>query len=276
MSLMLKLLTITLLLSSLVEADSIDKKIEGFLKKTYSANPSIKTLNVKITSKTQVKERKNWTAYFIELDAVLKRGDRSVKQQMVWFSDGVILSKDLFDIDSGTPMSDFVAVEFKEEYYKKENLIYGDANARNKIAIFSDPLCPFCRSFVPKVIKEMKKEPQRYAIYYYHLPLESLHPAAVALVKAAVALEMKGVKDVALNLYKVEVDAREKDVKKILEAFNKEMGSNITQDDINTKKVKEHVVRDLEIAEAVMVNGTPTMFVNGKIDKSKRKYKEVK
>ncbi len=275
MSLMLKLLTITLLLSSLVKADVVGKKIENFLEKTYGANPSVKSLTVKMTSKTKVKNKKNWTAYFMEISAVLK-DNRKVKQQMVWFSNGEIFSKELFDVKTETPMSDYVAIEFKDEYYKKENLIYGNKNARNKIVIFSDPLCPFCRSFVPKVINEMKKEPDRYAIYYYHLPLESLHPAAVNLVKAAVALEMKGGKNVVLNLYKVNVDAKEKDAKKILKAFNKVMKSNITVKDINTDAVKKHVKADIKIAEALMVNGTPTMFVNNKLDKSKRKYKEAK
>lgn len=275
MSLMLKLLTIILLLSSLVKADAIGEKIENFLEKTYAANPSVKSLKVKMTSKTKVKDKKNWTAYFMEISAVLK-DNRKVKQQMVWFSNGEIFSKELFDIKTETPMSDYVAIEFKNEYYKKENLIYGNENARNKIAIFSDPLCPFCRSFVPKVINEMKKEPKRYAIYYYHLPLESLHPAAVDLVKAAVALEMKGGKNIVLNLYKVNVNAKEKDTKKILKAFNKVMKSNITLKDINSKIVEKHIKADLKIAETLMVNGTPTMFVNNKLDKSKRKYKEAK
>ena len=174
MSLMLKLLTITLLLSSLVKADVVGKKIENFLEKTYGANPSVKSLTVKMTSKTKVKNKKNWTAYFMEISAVLK-DNRKVKQQMVWFSNGEIFSKELFDVKTETPMSDYVAIEFKDEYYKKENLIYGNKNARNKIVIFSDPLCPFCRSFVPKVINEMKKEPDRYAIYYYHLQIGRAH-----------------------------------------------------------------------------------------------------
>ncbi|MCF6340005.1 MAG: thioredoxin domain-containing protein [Sulfurimonas sp.] len=275
MSLMLKLLTIILLLSSLVKADAVGKKIENFLEKTYSANPSVKSLIVKMTNKVAVKEKKNWIAYYMEISAVLK-DNRKVKQQMVWFSNGEIFSKELFDLKTETPMSDYVAIEFKNEYYKKENLIYGNKNARNKIAIFSDPLCPFCRDFVPKVINEMKKDPSRYAVYYYHLPLSSLHPAAVDLVKAAVALEMKGIKDVVLNLYKVKVNAKEKDTKKILKAFNKVMKSNITIKDINTKAVIKHVKADEKIAEELMVNGTPTMFVNNKLDKSKRKYIEVK
>jgi len=82
----------------------------------------------------------------------------------------------------------------------------------------------------------------------------------VELVKAAIALELKGRKDVILNLYKVKVDPREKSVKKILAAFNKVMNSNINIYDLQSKEVREHIKADLEVANALMVNGTPTVF----------------
>jgi thiol-disulfide isomerase/thioredoxin len=273
---MLKLFTITLLLSSLVEASSVSNKIEIFLQKTYGANPNIKSINVKVTNKVPVKGRNDWSAYIVEVNAVLKKDKRKIAQKMIWFSNGDLIAKDLFDLDSGVMMNDLIKLEFKDEYYREQNLIYGNPNARNKIAIFSDPLCPFCRNFVPKVINDMKNEPNKYAIYYYHFPLPSLHPAGVELVKAAIALELKGRKDVILDLYKVKVDPREKSVKKILAAFNKVMNSNIKTYDLQSKEVREHVKADLEIADALMVNGTPTVFFNGKLDKTKTKYKEAK
>ena len=276
MSLMLRLLAITLLLSSLVEASAVEKKIESLLKKTYGTNSSIKSINVKVTNKVPVKGQKNWTAYVVELDAILKKDKRQVVQKMIWFSNGNVVAKDILDLDSGLNMKDLVSFEFKDEYYRKENLIYGKPDARNKVVIFSDPLCPFCRDFVPKAINKMKKEPNKYAVYYFHFPLPSLHPAAVELVKAAVALELKGRKDVVLNLYKVKVNPKERSVEKILVAFNKVMNSNIRKFDLLSKEVAQQIKSDLEIADALMVNGTPTMFLNGKLDKTKNKYKEAK
>ncbi|MCW8954382.1 MAG: thioredoxin domain-containing protein [Sulfurimonas sp.] len=273
---MSKLLAITVLLSSLVEASSSNEKIEGFLKKTYGANPNIKSINVKITNKVEIQERNGWDAYFIELDAILKKDKRQVVQKQVWFSDGKVLSKELYDLNSGQDMRDLVSVPFKDEYYKKENLIYGNTNAKHKVAIFSDPLCPFCKVFVPEAINEMRKQPNKFAIYYYHFPLPSLHPAAVELVNAAVALELKGRKNVVLDLYKVEVDPKEKSVEKILEAFNKVMNSNIRMYDLMQKDVVKHIKSDLTIADELMVQGTPTIFFDGKIDKTKNKYKAVK
>jgi protein-disulfide isomerase len=273
---MLKLLAITLTLSSFLWADASSLEVEKFLKDTYSANPNIKSINVKVTNVTEVKDHEDWNAYYVELDAMLKKEKRQVVQKMVWFSDGKIISKELFDLQSGQNLNEFVSVPFKEEFYKKENLIYGNANAKYKVAIFSDPLCPFCRTFVPEAIEYMKKEPNKFALYYFHFPLDTIHPAAVELVKAAIALELKGRKDVVLDLYKVQVDPKEKDNEKILAAFNKVMKSNIKMHELMSKEVVAHLKNDLAIADALMVNGTPTIFFDGHMDKTKSKYKEAK
>lgn len=276
MSLMLKLLAITLTLSSLLRADASSAAVEKFLKDTFSANPNIQSINVKVTSVTEVKGYEDWNAYYVELDAMLKKEKRQVVQKMVWFSDGKVVTKELFDLNSGKNMIDLVSLPFKNEYYKKENLIYGNPNAKHKVVIFSDPLCPFCRTFVPEAVEYMRKEPNKFAIYYYHFPLDSLHPAAVELVKAAIALELKGRKDVVLDLYKVNIDPKEKNNEVILKEFNKVMNSNIKMFELMSKEVSEHLKNDLEVADALMVNGTPTMFFDGNMDKTKSKYKEAK
>ena len=126
------------------------------------------------------------------------------------------------------------------------------------------------------MIKEIEKQPKKFALYYYHLPLTSLHPASVELVKAAIAAELQGHKDMVLKLYNVKVNSHERDVKKILAAFNKVMKTNITPEDLKSQEVIKRYNSDMKIAEELMVQGTPTMYFNGKIDKSKRKYKEVK
>ncbi len=276
MSSMLKLLAITLLINSFLEAADSEKLVKSFLQKNFSNNPNIKSININVTNTIEIKEQAPWVAYFIKLDATLKKDDRKVVQKMLWFSDGKIVTKELYDLKSGQDIKDLVSLPFKDEYYSKSNLIYGNEDAKHKVVIFSDPLCPFCRNFVPAALNYMKKEPNKFAVYYYHFPLPSLHPAAVELVRAATALELKGAKDVVLNLYKVKVDAKEKSIEKILKAFNEVMKSNIKESDIMTFSVSEHLKRDLEIADEVMVQGTPTMFFDGKIDKTKNKFKEAK
>lgn len=278
MSLMLKLLITTLLLSSTLFATDVEKTVEKFLKKSFKSNRNIVSLKVEILEKIAVTKLEGWDAFIVSIDATLKAKpkNRQVKQKMIWFSNGSLITQDLVDMKSGNSLKDLVAPTFKPEHYKKENLIYGNIDAEHKVAIFSDPLCPFCRTFVPRVVNEMRKQPKKFAIYYYHLPLTSLHPSAVALVKAAIVAELQGRKDVILDFYKVKVNSREKDVKKILAAFNKTMKTDIKPSDINSTEVIKHYKSDIEISEALMVIGTPTMFFDGKIDKSKNKYKEVK
>ena len=277
MSLMLKLLATTLLLSSLVYGQSTSKKVEEFLSEEFSENPRLQSVNVKVTDVVPLEDLKGWDAYILEVSAVLKdKPKETIKQKMLWFSDGNIITKELTKMSSGESLTDLVKPDFKSEYYKKSNLIYGDANAKHKVAIFSDPLCPFCRDFVPGAIKEMRENPKKFAIYYYHLPLARLHPAAVILVQAAAAAEHKGVKDVVLKLYGVEIDSKETNVEKVLAAFNKAVGAKITPADLSNPAVQKLVQFDQELASSLMVSGTPTLYFDDKIDQTKKKYKSVK
>ncbi|SFV56943.1 Secreted protein, suppressor for copper-sensitivity ScsC [hydrothermal vent metagenome] len=277
MSLMWKLSATVLLLSSLACAQNSSDDVADFLEDQFSNNPRLKSVDVEVDSVVPVKEVKGWNAYIVDVKAVLKqKNKKSIDQKMIWFSNGDVITKDLIDLKSGQNLVEVIKPQFKDIYYKAENLIYGDKNASHKIVIFSDPLCPFCKGFVPVALPELKKEPNKFAVYYYHLPLVRLHPASATLVRAAVAAELKGVKDVILRLYTVKVNPREKDVNKILAAFNKVEGTNITIADINSDAVKKQIKSDAAIANDLMVRGTPTVYLDGKIDKTRKKYLKVK
>jgi len=276
MSLMLKLLLNAILLSSFLYADKPAQKIEEFLQETIGENPNLDNVNINVVDTIKVEQMEGWNAFVVTIDATIKKDKRKIKQKMIWFSNGKIITKELTLMSSNESLTDLVKPSFKASDYKKENLIYGNANAKHKIAIFSDPLCPYCRTFVPKAIDFMKKYPNKFAIYYYHFPLPAIHPAAVDLVKAATAAELKGHKNVVLNLYKVKIDAREKDINKILTAFNKTMKSDIKPSDLKSAEVLKHYNSDLSTADNLMVAGTPTMFFDGTIDKTKRKYEKAK
>jgi len=277
MLLMLKLLATTVLLSSLLQAGTSSEVVKGFIEKTFKDNPNIKSIKVNIANKVLLKKPKGWEGFIVDLDAVLAKDNRQVKQKTIWFSNGEVITQELLDVKTAKSLKELVTPKFKDEYYSESNLIYGNKNAKNKVVIFSDPLCPFCKKFVPKAINEMKPYPNKFAIYYYHFPLPSLHPAAVTLVKAAIALELKGPRQhVVLDLYKIKINSRETDVKKILKIFNKSMNTNIKPDDLKSPAVLKHFNDDMKRADSVMVQGTPTMFFNGEVDKKKNKYKDAK
>jgi protein-disulfide isomerase len=271
-------LSATILLSSLSLFGATDAEVTGFLKKQLSGNKNISNLEIKIVERSASKEMKGWDSVIVHLKAHIKQGkqERDIEQQMIYFVHGDFITKEFNNVKTGRALSSSVAPKFKAEYYTKANLAFGNSDAKHKVAIFSDPLCPFCRKFVPDAIEYMKQYPNDFAVYYYHFPLPALHPAAITLTKAAIAAEHKGLKGKLLDLYKVEINPRETDEKKILAALNKTLGTSITVADINTAAVEKQSSHDKNIAMKVMVQGTPTIFFDGEKDASKTRYKEVK
>ncbi len=278
MSLMLKLLITILALSSFLQADE-DQVIE-FLQKGIGQNPNIISLDIEVVKTIPLDKPKGWEAYIVQMSGKAKGRDgkpQEISQRSIYFasSDGVVTSE-LYNITTGTKLATAIAPEFDKKYYDEAHHIFGNKDAAHKVVIFSDPLCPFCRTFVPEALVFMKKYPKTYNVYYYHFPLQSLHPAAVTLVKAAAAAEMQGRKNIVSGLYKVKVNGRESNQQKILDAFNKAQNTSITLSDISTKAVEEHIKHDMKVAQEHLVNGTPTMFLDGKKDNSKLLYKKVK
>lgn len=276
MSLMLKLSSTLLLCANLMAAT--DAEVIAFLKNGIGSNPNITNLQIEVNGKKNIASMNGWQAYFMNIEADVKQGgeSRHINQNGTYFVNGNVIAPELINLKTGERYNDTVAPDFSNAFYSKDNRISGDINAPQKVAIFSDPLCPFCRRYVPEAIAYMAKYPKTFAVYYYHFPLAGLHPAAVTLTKAAIAAEQNGVNNVIQALYKVDINASEKNEQKILSAFNKTFGTKIDSDDIRRPAVVKQFEFDQKVASSMMVSGTPTVFLNGQKDASKTKYKEIK
>ncbi len=277
MSLMSKL-SATILIGASVFA-ATNGEVETFLKKNIARNPAVKSINVKVIDRTPLKQLKGWDAFIVSLNAKVMQGgkERPIKQRVIYFANDSVITQELTDLKTGRSLRESVAPKFKNEYYSKANLIYGNANAAHKVVIFSDPLCPFCRGYVPGALEYMKKYPDTFAVYYYHFPLERLHPASPTLVRAAIAAELQGRKNVMLDLYKVPTSiTRETNEQKVLDAFNKAVNTNLKVSDLHTPMVDAQIKHDRGVTEALMVGGTPTVYFDGVKDGGKNRYKEVK
>lgn len=270
-------LSATLLLCASVFA-ATDTEVVQFLKKGIGNNPNISNLDVDISSKQKVPGLSGWQAYFVSIEADVKQGaeNRHINQNGTYFVNGDIVAPELVNLKTGERLNDTMAPGFNSTYYAKANLISGDVNAIHQVAIFSDPLCPFCRRYVPEAVAYMAKYPKTFAVYYYHFPLAQLHPAAVALTKAAIAAEQNGVEDVTLKMYQVEIDPNEKNEQKIIDAFNKACKTKLSVADLRRPSVVKQFEFDQKAVRTMMVNGTPTVFFDGQKDSKKMKYKDVK
>ena len=275
--LLMQKLSATLLLCANVFAVS-DAEVAAYLKKGIASNANVSNVEVNINGKKAVPSMRGWQAYFVAIDADVKQGTetRHINQNGTYFISGDTMATELINIKTGARYNDTMAPDFPAQFYTKNNLISGTLKSRYKVAIFSDPLCPFCRRYVPEALSYMQKYPALFGVYYFHYPLPTLHPAAVTLTKAAIAAEQSGMDHVTLHLYTVDVNANEKDESKILDAFNKTFKTNFGLADIRRPSVVKQFESDQKVAQIAMVSGTPTVFFDGKKDATKNKYKEIK
>ena len=266
------ILTVTLF------ADDLDDEIINFEMKRLSGNPQIEIKEIKINTKKRMQSPiSNWYAYLLDVKAKVK--DKEIVTKDIVFSNGLVVSFDLLELTTGRSLKDTLQPKLDSKYYKEDHLIAGNHKAKDKIVVFSDPLCPFCIDYIPDVIAHVNKNQNEIALYYYHFPLLKVHPASATLVKAMDVAKHKGIKDVESQIYKIEwepyfkVDSINED--EILSAFNKELKTNITKEELNNPNIMKKILDDVKMGEDVMVRGTPTIFINGEKDNTKLKYEAL-
>ena len=277
---MSKLLMISLLGSSFLNATSIETKIENFFKRIVSNNPMYKVKNVKVKDHKDLKQLPGWKVYFLDIDLNVTRGpdqgDMKVHEKV--FTNGKYIVRDFININNHRSLKREIGVDIKDNsIYNKEHLIYGTGKEPHKVVVFSDPLCPFCQDFMPDFLNDVKKHPGKIAVYYYHLPLSRLHLASPTMVRLMLVAKKRGVKDVELKTYQNSdyFVTDEKDEEKTIRAFNQVMGTNITKDDIHKSWIDEKLKEDKNVADELMISGTPTIYLDGKKDPTREKYKSI-
>jgi len=279
--LMLKSLMLILLSSGAVYAkgsdDGVKKDIIDFVKRAINVNPKFSLKDVRVAKSKPIDQISGWNVYFLDIDLEMKdkRHTKTTVHDKI-FSNGEYLARDFIALANKSSLKDKIVPDITDNsFYKKDRLLYGNANAKHKIVAFSDPLCPFCQDYMPKLLKAVKEHPDKIALYYYHFPLQMLHKASPTVIKAILVAEKQGMKDVVSKVYakKFEMDTSDED--KILKEFNKAMGTKITKKDINAQDILVHYSSDIESGGKLMISGTPTIYVDGKKDFSRQKYKEL-
>lgn len=277
MSLTLKLLSTTILASSALLAVENSEVID-FVKNNIARNPNITINKLEVKERINLDSPKNWSAFIIDMKLNLNQNgvNRVIDNNEVVFATDGIIAPDLIDMKTGQSIRSSIGPKFKDAYYKDANRIYGNKDAKHKVVIFSDPQCPFCINYVPEILEYVNKYPKTFAVYYYHFPLTQIHPAAMTISKAMLVAEHMGIKDVTLKVYKANMTMAESDTAKILKEFNKVVGSNITVAQIEDEKITKAMSEDMSIAGEMMVQGTPTLYFDGKKIENREFYKNVK
>ena len=275
-SLTLKSLTIISLLSSTLIANETDDNVLKYEEqriKSAIARAQGKINSIDVVLKKDL-QNDGWYGYVFNLDINIQ--GKQLIQKDTLFAKGNLIAPDLINTKTKRSFKDVMYPVLTKEYFSKEHLIAGNPNAKHSVVVFSDPLCPICIDEVPFIMKNIMKNPDNVALYYYHMPLD-MHPTARTLSKASMIAKEQGIKDIDLKVYDTDFsnfyDAyKEKDNQKALNFFNKTFNTKITMAQINNKKYEDKLQHDLKMSEDAFVNGTPTVFFDGVIDKTRMKY----
>lgn len=273
----LKSLSLLALLTSSVFAITNNEMVK-FVKDKLSHNKDLTLKGVSVRDSFALDGSPGWKVFIVDIKGSMMQqgGVRDVSGQDVLFANGKLIAPELINIKTGKSIKSTISPTFKNSYYTEHNRVMGNKNAKYKIALFSDPLCPYCIKTVKKMLPYIKKHPKTFALYYYHFPLLSLHPASKTIVKAMDAAIKKGKKNVLELVYNAKFNAMETNELKILKTFNKALRMNLTMKDLNHATIAKYLTSDKRIAAEMLVNSTPTVFFNGKKDADRDQYKKVK
>lgn len=275
MSLMSKLLMSTLIATLALSAGEIpsEKELLKYVKKHIIKNPNVKINGLSIIEETSHKDLPGWTVLMTNIELEYQKKEISVPE-MMFIKDGLITGR-LVSLKTKKDYRDEIKPTVPNSMYDEAHLVYGSKDAKHKIVVFSDPQCPFCQDIVPDIFKAAKEHPTELALYYYHLPLLQIHPVSDVLTRVMHVAQHEGRMEVLEKIYKMKINPREMNTKKILDEVKKQTGYSVTQQQVDDPKVREAMKKDQEASGKMMVSGTPTIFIDGKWDKMRNGYKEL-
>ncbi len=275
MSLMSKLLMSTVLASVTLSANAQpdNKQLVKYVKRAVVKNPQVKVKGVTVLESKTDERLPGWTILLTTMDLEYQKKEIHAPE-MMFVKDGLVTGH-LVNLKTGNDYRDEIKPSVPQSYYDDAHLLFGNKDAKHKILIFSDPQCPFCQEVVPPIFKVSKENPEKIAVYYYHLPLLRIHPVSDVLTRVMHVAQHEGKTDVVEKIYSLKIDPRETDMTKILAVVKSHTGYSVTAAQIDAKEVKAAMQADEMASSKLMVTGTPTIYIDGEWDKMRDGYKKL-
>jgi protein-disulfide isomerase len=141
--------------------------------------------------------------------------------------------------------------------------ILGDVKAPVTVVLFTDLQCPYCAQMAPILKGLQEQSPKTLKISFRHYPLVSIHDKAMNAHQALWAANRQGkfwpyfdkVTPLFRGLSDSTLVAAATELKLDLAKFNADRKSDAA---------RENVEADMKLGEKVGVEGTPSLYLNGK------------
>lgn len=150
----------------------------------------------------------------------------------------------------------------------------GPADAAVQVVEFSDFLCPFCRNLAGALNQFVPKAEGRVAVYFKHFPLDqecnpslprTSHPGACLLALGAICAEYQGKFEAYHNRVFAAEGLRSPGAEDVVRLAG-EAGLNgaAIRGCLEDPRARSELTAHIEEARKLEVQGTPTLYVNGK------------
>ncbi|MBR6126654.1 thioredoxin domain-containing protein [bacterium] len=169
----------------------------------------------------------------------------------------------------------------KNPYRVKGNLL-GVKNADVVIELYSDYVCPLC--YINNImLHQAAKEFKNIQIVHHNYPFDkecnkyvnfNMHPNACFMARAALAAEKQG------NYWEMSSLLYEKQPKKLEDVIklSDELGFDREKfvSDFESKEIEKELYKQIDEAEKLKLDSTPTMYINGEQIIGVQPYYELK
>lgn len=140
--------------------------------------------------------------------------------------------------------------------------VKGPENAPVTIIVFTDFECPYCKKLPPIIDQVLANNPENVRVVLKNMPLTRIHPMAESAARAALAAHLQG----KFWQYHDQLFASPRLSQAVLEDIAAKLGLDMKKfkQDMGSMVVRANLAKDMQMAQAAGVNGTPTCFVNGR------------
>ncbi len=163
------------------------------------------------------------------------------------------------------------AEEKKSALLDNAKHIAGNKDAAIQVVEFSDYECPACANYYPDLKKIKEQYGNQIGFTFRNFPLETIHPLARTAALAAEAASAQGkFWEYHDNLYEKQAEwsdlNKEQAITKFIEYARNIQIADISkfESDVRNATYNEVINKDIADGDAINVNGTPSVFVNGK------------
>lgn len=151
----------------------------------------------------------------------------------------------------------------QEELYSETNYILGDPNSRVTIVEFLDYNCPFCKSISPALKTLENNNKGKLRIIVKHLPLTQLEGHEFSMLAAqSVQAAGKMGKFEEMHYSLLEMNPINRD-----SIIGRAESLGLNKDEfvkyMDSEEIRNEVNKDMQMAQNLKVQGTPTIFLNG-------------